>query len=352
MKKKNILIIGAGIHGLFLTYYLKRNLNNKITIIEKKPTICSGSSNATQKRANRGYHYPRCSLTTTECKDGWNFFRKNFKRFFFNISSSFYLIEKRSITKTKDYEKFLKKANLPYKILPISKSIFKSDNINSIFKVFEGCFDHNSIRNYLKKSLSSKNIKIFKNFNLIKIKRNILTREITLISDKKRIKGKFDYIINATYGNTNEILKIFGFKTKKIKIQNTVIFKIYSKNKIEPFTVFDGKFITILPDIQKNYYLVYDVENSITYKRFTKSILNKRKLLMTKKIYKYLDEDLKFKFISSYFGKRPVPINDKKSTRATKFKINNFFHSKFINIDGGKYISAPMKMFRLSKIID
>ena len=49
-KNKNVLIIGAGVHGCFMAKYLRKyNLN--IHIIEKKKDICLGASNATHNRA-------------------------------------------------------------------------------------------------------------------------------------------------------------------------------------------------------------------------------------------------------------------------------------------------------------
>ena len=76
------LIIGSGVHGLFLSYFLKKRLKNiDITILEKNSKICSGSSSSTHNRANRGFHYPRSDLTSKECKTGWNFFRIDEWRF-------------------------------------------------------------------------------------------------------------------------------------------------------------------------------------------------------------------------------------------------------------------------------
>ena len=70
-KNKNILIVGAGIHGCFLAKYLS-DYDLNIHVIEKNKDLCLGSSNATHNRANRGFHYPRSQKTV-------NFFRFRFR---------------------------------------------------------------------------------------------------------------------------------------------------------------------------------------------------------------------------------------------------------------------------------
>ena len=78
-KNKNILIVGAGIHGCFLAKYLS-DYDLNIHVIEKNKDICLGSSNATHNRANRGFHYPRSAETTNECKTAYKYFERNYNK--------------------------------------------------------------------------------------------------------------------------------------------------------------------------------------------------------------------------------------------------------------------------------
>jgi L-2-hydroxyglutarate oxidase LhgO len=90
---KNILIIGAGIHGCFIAKYLAKNKNNNIVIIEKEKDICLGSSSATHNRANRGFHYPRSKQTAKECMEAYDYFKNNYNKFLKQIDT-YYSIEK------------------------------------------------------------------------------------------------------------------------------------------------------------------------------------------------------------------------------------------------------------------
>ena len=342
---KNVLIVGGGIHGCFLAKYLIEN-NINVCLVEKKNDVCLGSSNATHNRANRGFHYPRSIKTTIECKKGYEYFEKNYKKFL-KKTNSFYCIEKKSKVSYKNYTKFFKKKKLKFK--EVKKNHFiKNKYLEGVVLGEEGCYNHKGIKSYLKKKLNSKYIKIYFNYNLEKV--FFGKKSLKLISsNKKEIIGNFDYVINATYDNTNQTSKLFGIKKKlsKYKHQLTEVVCVKSKRKLPGITVMDGPFATIMPHIgKKNEYLLYDVINSIL-KTSSKPITKFKKiksnyLKIKKKLSYYMNYTNELNYKKSFYGNRPIPINDKTADRSTKI-INNKLKNniKFISIREGKYISAP-----------
>ncbi len=348
-KKKNILIVGAGIHGCFLAKYLS-NSKTHITLIEKNKDICLETTSATHNRANRGFHYPRSNKTTKECKLAYDYFNKKYGRFLKKINS-LYCIEKKSKINFQNYIKFFKKNNLKYKIINNSRFI-KRNHIEGIIKAEEGCYDHEKIKKFLKNKIKKKNIDIFCNFNLIKVKKD--SQKTILISKNKIIKKNFDVIINATYNFSNLTLKKFTPKIniKKYNHQITEIVSVKSATKFPGITIMDGPFCTIMPQTgKKNTYLLYDVINSIR-KVSKKPYLNKYKStnfnLMINKFSKYLNFTDSFRFKNSMYGYRPVPIDDKGADRSTKIFENKFFNTQMYTIREGKYISAPYIAKKLS----
>jgi len=261
-KTKNVLIIGAGIHGCFLAKYLNK-FNINIYLIEKNKDICLEASNATHNRANRGFHYPRSNKTVSECKIAYDYFEKKYNTYL-KKRQNFYCIEKKSKVSFKDYIFFFKKNKLKYKIIKKSKFI-KNNNLEGIIRAEEGCYDHHRLKIMLKKKLTQSKIKIFYNFNLNKIKYQ--NKILTLISDKnKLIKDKIDVIVNATYDSSNQILKKFFAKKyfSKYLHQLAEVVTVKSKVSFPGITVMDGPFATIMPlTNKKNKYLLYDVTNSI-----------------------------------------------------------------------------------------
>jgi hypothetical protein len=216
---KNILIIGAGIHGVCLAYFLKKiNKLIKITIVDKNFDILLGSSSATHNRANRGFHYPRSQVTVKECIAGWSFFKRNFEQLFADIGESYYLIEKKSLTSFHKYKSFLKRNKFNFKELYPNTIDFNKKYLTGCFKVFEGCYDHKKLKKFFKRELIKLNINFIKNFNLLKVK---FKDEKIILFSKKIIEDNYDIIVNATYGNVNYINKLFRINLKnKYKIQN------------------------------------------------------------------------------------------------------------------------------------
>lgn len=353
-KNKNILIVGAGVHGCFLAKYLS-SFNFNIYIIEKNKDICLGSSNATHNRANRGFHYPRSLQTTNECKKAYIYFERNYNSFLKKFQS-YYCIEKKSKTSFLNYLKYFKKNKLKFKIVNKSKYL-KEKNLEGMIKAEEGCYNHSKIKSMLKKQMSNKKIKIIYNFELNKVIN--LGEKISLISNKKKLFSKsIDIIINTTYDNSNIILKKFinTAKLENYKHQLTEVVRIKSKKKLPGITVMDGPYATIMPHVgKKNEYLLYDVTNSIlkTSNRPINKIIKKTNFKkIKKKLSKYLNFTKDFKYIGSNYGNRPVPINDKEANRSTKIVEHRYSKKiKFITIREGKYISAPYISKILSKKI-
>jgi len=352
--KKNILIIGAGIHGCFLAKHLaKYNLN--VTILEKNKDICAGASNATHNRANRGFHYPRSNSTTSECKYGYRFFENNYKRFL-KKTSSYYCIEKKSKINFKRYINFFRKNKLKFKIIK-KTNLIKNKRLEGIVLGEEGCYDHLKLKNYLKNKIKSKKIKKYFNFNLEKVffSKSLLKLTSSNNNKVKVIEGKFDVIVNATYDNSNVVIKKFGVKKVPTKYihQLTEVVRVKSNKNFPGITVMDGPFATLMPYVgKKNEYLLYDVTNSIL-KTSTRPIQIKNPKSNYKKIFKklskYLNHTDQFVYKSSFFGNRPVPILDKFADRSTKIIKNKLKNkSLLISIQEGKYISAPFITNKLS----
>ena len=340
---KKILIVGAGIHGCFIAKYLKK-YDTQIFLVERNKNICEGTSASTHNRANRGFHYPRSITTALECKNAYEFFKRNYSHLL-NQRQSLYCIEKKSKVNFSKYKKFYKKLKLKYDVIKKSKFIINKD-LEAITSGEEGCYDHFKIVKLLKKEIKSKRINFFSNFEIKKV---FCKNEFIKLTDSQNrsISEKFDIIINTTYSNSNEILKIFKNKkeTIKYKHQITEVAVVKSNIKFPPITIMDGPFITLLPyQGVKNQFLLYDVENSILSKNNKSLLAFKRKTnfkIMKKKLAKYLNFIEKITYIKSLYGQRPVPINDKFADRSTKILKSKFGDAKMFTFREGKYISAP-----------
>lgn len=341
---KNLLIIGAGIHGTLLSIELKKKFKNKINVdlIEKNKKILAGTSFSTHNRANRGFHYPRSSETAKECQLGWNYFIKHYKDCFFNIGKSYYLIEKNSRTSKEKFEKFLINNNLGYtKKFP--KNIGSNKTlITESFEVFEGCFNHKKLTLKIQKQIKFHNVNLITNFEVKNF--NFKKDKIILSNNKRKIYKDYDLIVNSTYADAYKTLKLIGINKKnyRYKIQNTIVPVVYSKKKIPGLTIIDGPYCTIMPYAsEKNTYLLYDVKNSVSLNKISNKEKKDRYIKMKKKLNRYFFEEFNFKLKKFFEGKRPIPLFNPGDRRSTLIKKDKIGKTKIISICEGKYISAP-----------
>jgi len=351
--RKNILIIGAGIHGVTLALELAKN--NNVVIVDTNKDILLGTSNCTHNRIHLGYHYPRSVETIHECKSGYDFFIKKYKDCLI-FPDFYYVIEKKSKIDSKLFKKVMLKEGLSCNTSWPDQNFLNRIDIEDSFKVNEACINVPKFRKKIKKELKDLKVKIVLNFKIKKVKK--INKNIILKSFDKDITINTDLIINCTYTNSNNVLKLFGIKDgyTRYYFEETEIAVVESTTKIPALTVMDGPFISILPySGYKNLYLIYDVVNSvikkktgILYRQSTALKSNWKKIL--KHGLKYYPFFSKLKYKYSLYGNRPIPLSAKGDSRVTKI-VKHDYEIDFYSIKEGKLISAPLMASEFAKII-
>lgn len=342
-EKKNVLIIGAGIHGVTIALELATNYN--VTIVDGNKKILQEASGNNHNRIHLGYHYPRSIETIRECKLGYNIFNQHYKDCLV-FSDFFYAIAKNSKTQLKRFISLMNKSGLNCGSAWPKEELLNRSKIADCFKVKEACVDINKLRTKLVHKLNKANVNLILNFKVKKAK--ILQNKVQLNGFNKRYIADVDVIINCTYTYSNNILKLFGIKNNitRYKFEETEVVVVEFKQNIPALTVVDGPYVSILPRAGfKNQYLVYDVRNSIinsktgiTFKPNKKRISNWPQIL--KHGLNYYPFFYNLKYIDSLFASRPIPCNNKNDSRVTRI-IKHKYKIDFYSILEGKLVSAP-----------
>jgi len=337
---KKIAIIGSGIFGLLSAIKLSK-ISEKVDIFEKEKNSFQNATIFNHNRHHYGYHYPRSNETVEQCINSKIKFEKKYKDCLdFNFKNYYAISRNNSKVDAKVYENFLKKFNLNYKIQN-SDLIFNKKMIEKIFLVNEGIYNA--------KKIQSKLIKKINKINKINIKYNTNIKKINfgdkfhLISNKKEFK-KYDYVLNCTYSNINELLK----KKREFYEYNLQQMAVIKIKKFPRFgaTIMDGEFPSVLPVANtKNLYyfahvkysqIIKKISDSIPSEFFVKKnyISNYKKTLKESSNYLLI---LKYaEYIRSFYSIRLVKknINDNRMTEINE-PIKNYF-----NIISGKIITA------------
>lgn len=252
------LVIGAGIYGLHSALILASK-NKKVAIIETDSSVFSRATFVNQARVHNGYHYPR-SLSTA--KKTANYFNRFSKDFYYAINKKFnkiYAISREfSYTSAEQFKTFCKNADIPCKEVYLN-NLLNPDFIESFFEVEEYAFDADLIKeDYLQKIKKNSNITIYYNSFPTKVKKNKSHFHIVLNTG---LKIDTSSVINSTYASTNQVAKLFGFDTFKIKYEICEVILCDVSKNIKKFglTVMDGPFFSLMPFGKTNHHSLTSV---------------------------------------------------------------------------------------------
>ena len=337
-----IAIIGAGIFGLSAAAKLSKLKKIKVDVFDQSNKILDGATFANHNRHHYGFHYPRSQKTIDEI----NLSKKEFEYHYkdacnFNFKN-FYAISKSSRINKIYYENFLERNKLKFKIVKNYKSIFNPRKISSVYEVYEGVYNYNKFVKITEKRVKNVNINLnHKLVNFIK-KKKIFNLEF--LKNNTIIQKSYDFIINATYSNINEILKILKINTKfyEYNLQQLSIISFKNKRKLGA-TIMDGNYPSFLPIGNSNKHLFAHVTKSQLVKKKSKNnifnqinYINDNYFNINKESKKYLPILKNSIYHGSIYVNRVVVKNNNDDRLS-----DLIFHKKnFISILGGKIITC------------
>lgn len=348
-----VLVIGAGIHGLTTAISLA-DKGFDVTVIEQNSSVMSSTSGATHNRAHLGFHYPRSYDTAVECMRGLEFFSRKYNDVLIYPKDNYYLISDKSNMSFQRYLDFCDSIKVPYKIEMPAPGYIYDDHITGGIKVNEPIFDIKILTQALLKEIKEKNIKIVLNSEVIDFYAS--DHDYTIITTKCTYKT--DFIVNATYASSNNILKILGLEEDMTEyyLQNTEVIVVKSPVPLPCMTIMDGKFFSIMEYANEtpNMYLLYDVVNSVISKEIgyfyhrQKFESNFDKIIAHGSEYFPFFKDLEY--VESWYGSRPIPLQITDDARTTRIKMHKKYPQIFSILEG-KFISAPLIAARIARII-
>lgn len=245
MEKYDKIIIGAGLYGLYSALFCCKQGQNVI-VLECDPTSFRRATYINQARVHQGYHYPRSISTAIKSAGYFERFNKDYG---FCINREFekvYAIStKYSWSDGEQFKKFCKAAGIPCEELHPER-FFRTHMCDGAYLTREYTYDAMILNNYfLEKLRQYKNFQIKYGVNITRIER--LQDVYVLFADNEEYRTEF--LLNATYAGTNQILDMVGYEKFKIKYElcEIILCDVNEKLKRYGFTVMDGPFFSIMP---------------------------------------------------------------------------------------------------------
>ena len=340
--KPKVAVVGAGIFGISAALSFDNEYD--VSLFEKNDDILQNASSINQYRLHRGYHYPRSAETALSAKNGLDSFLDEFDCAIEN-TKQYYAIARNSKVSPSNFEKFMQKVDLKYKKVELD---LVSNAVESLYEVDEEVFDPNKL--YLQASSRLEN-------SDIKLKLSSTFTESAL--------DEFDYVINATYANYNEITD----KKKELQFElcEKPVVRLPKEFQNVGIVVMDGPFTCIDPYSDTGLHVMGNVVHAIHHTSFgfkpeipagydallnkgivkKPSITNWNKFIETANIFfKNLNN---MEHIGSMFTIRAVlPNRDHDDARPTLITTDN---KKVYNIFSGKIVTAVEGSRKLIEIL-
>jgi hypothetical protein len=251
-------VIGGGFFGCEAALKLAE-YGCSVTLYEKESGLMTGASSINQNRLHMGYHYPRSIATARSSKVFQQMFRDKYPGAVFNNFNHYYAIAKGSKVTPDQYTAFCDEVGLGYiKEYPA----IEMNNIDFCCRVPEVLFDTTLLTrevNYMMVQAP-----------LIDV---LCDSPVCEIDHKDGIwivngNAEYDYLINATYSQTNEVIKDYWFSTDEYQYElcEVPLIRIPALHGIG-IGIMDGAYFGVLPvDSTNEFYRLWDVELSVRHR--------------------------------------------------------------------------------------
>ena len=327
-----VAVVGGGIFGCTTAWKLAEN-GYEVKLFEKNDDIISQASNINQYRLHRGYHYPRSKETAIQSQWGETSFIKEYGDAIVNGNvEHYYCIAKEDSKVTaQQYKDFLNDMNLFYEEKSVD-FIYKNV-VDLVVEVKEFLFDPIKLKDICWDKLYDNNVDVVTNMEF-------------------KNSDNYDYVINSTYANLNQILPEEKQKDYQFELCEKPVIKLPEQYKNKSVVIMDGPFMCIDPLGDTGLHVMGNVVHAIHSTNIGKSpkynakfddLLNKGivenpvitnidKFIESAKLF-FKDID-KGKHIGSMFTFRTVlPNKDKDDARPTLVEKTT---NKIFNIFSGK----------------
>ncbi len=293
---KKVAVVGGGIFGCTTAWKIAKN-GSDVTLYERNNDIITQASNINQYRLHRGYHYPRSKQTAESSQWGETSFIKEYGDAIVNgdVEHYYCIATEDSKVNAEQYKTFLHEMNLDYEKKTLD--FINKDVVDLTVQVKEFLFNPEKLRKICWDKLNTHNVNV--------------------VLNTEYVDSDYEYVINATYSNLNQLLPIDKQKNYQFELCEKPVLKLPEQYKNKSVVIMDGPFMCIDPLGDTGLHVMGNVVHAIH----------------STNVGKFPEYDEKFnKLLNKGIIKNPPITNiDKFIESAKKF---------FVDIDKAKHIGS------------
>lgn len=242
-----VAVVGGGLYGIHCANKIASK-GHDVTIFEKENELMMAASKVNQWRLHKGFHYPRSKSTSRMCKDTQRVFREVYNDAIVDGEDNYYCIASEDTkTSPKEFKSHCDQINLNY--VESSLDLVKEDMIDLCLKVDEDRVDPSKL----------------KKICLNRLEKNEVDLKLNHRIDSLGELDQYDYIIVATYANSNWLFEEDSDLRRdyKFELVEKPVVKLPEKFEGKSLVVMDGPFMCFDPYKQGNKFLLGNVVHCV-----------------------------------------------------------------------------------------
>ncbi len=358
----DVLIIGAGLYGLYAALVCGRQKKNVI-VLEKESGPFQRATYINQARVHMGYHYPRSYSTAVKSAGYFERFVRDFSDCILTDFDQIYATSSHfSYTDARQFKKFCASAGIfCEEVSP--DAYFHPGLCDGAFRVREYTYDAGLLKKKMLDSLSEyQNVKLHFHEGVTGITQEGDAYRVSCITGAVY---ESPFVLNAAYASVNQLPAMLGYKTFRLKYELCEIILCRAGGRLENtgLTVMDGPFFSVMPFGKTGYHSLTSVTftphaassgtlpSFACQKRCDRGFCSPDYLgncsscsarpgtawaYMRSLAAKYLREEYEFRYVKSLFSMKPVlSASETDDSRPTLIRTG---HSRpaFVSVLSGK----------------
>lgn len=262
--RPRIAVIGGGIFGASAAIELAENCN--VSLLERHSSLLSEATFHNQWRHHSGFHYPRSLETVREIQATREDFETAYGRTAIREITSYYCTSAsgREITRER-YIESCRMAGLDFAIADPPEGVLDKTQVDLCLRTDEGVFNYPEIRKIIEQKLRSfPTLETRLNADVIGAELAAGGRKVLRIRSGNRVRNEpFDYVINATYANTNLLATWLGLPLQRLRFDLCEMLVMELPLAPVSLTVLDGPFTSLVGTGEPGIFILSHIHESV-----------------------------------------------------------------------------------------
>jgi len=256
------VVVGGGIFGASCAFELARHC--EVVLAERHSELLTEASFNNQLRHHSGFHYPRSLETVQEILSTRADFDLVYSDAVLRSTVSYYCTSAAAKEITGErYLAFCKENRLPFSIENPAPGLLDLRRASLCLRTDELVLDIPRLREMVHTKLGDNpRIETLLDTEVADAHITPKGQKVLRLKTGRRIRREaFDYLINATYANSNLLAKWFGFPVRRLRFDLCELLVLEIPMPNVSITILDAPFMSLMSTGRDNIFLFYQVQD-------------------------------------------------------------------------------------------